>query len=188
MARTISERADVVPVLAEVFRSFGFEGASLARIAEKTGLGKGSLYHFFPGGKDDMAEAVLASIDDWFRQHVFEPLREPQRDPEGNGDGVERMFREVSNYFDGGNKVCVVGVFALGSERDRFTEPVRRYFADWIAALQTALQRQGRDEASAAELAIDAVGAIQGALVLARALDRPAVLADTIRRLRVRLA
>jgi AcrR family transcriptional regulator len=184
MARTISERADVVPVLAEVFRSFGFEGASLARICEGTGLGKGSLYHFFPGGKDDMAEAVLASIDDWFRQHVFEPLR----DPAGSGDGVERMFIEVSNYFDAGNKVCVAGVFALGSERDRFTGLVRRYFADWIAALQTALQRQGRDEASAAELAIDAVGAIQGALVLARALDRPAVLADTIRRLRLRLA
>jgi TetR/AcrR family transcriptional repressor of lmrAB and yxaGH operons len=184
MARTISERSELLPVLAEVFRNFGFEGASLARICEGTGLGKGSLYHFFPGGKDEMAEAVLAAIDGWFRQHVFEPLR----DGDGAGDAFEHMFGEVDSFFDGGSKVCVVGLFALGNERDRFTGSVRRYFVEWIAALAAALQRAGRDQASAAELAVDTVGAIQGALVLARALDRPAVLTDTISRLRARLS
>ena len=49
--RTLHERADVIPLIAEVFREFGFEGTSLSRITEKTALGKGSLYHFFPGGK-----------------------------------------------------------------------------------------------------------------------------------------
>ncbi|MDU6377660.1 MAG: helix-turn-helix domain-containing protein, partial [Bradyrhizobium sp.] len=51
--RTLHERADVIPLIAEVFREFGFEGTSLSRITEKTALGKGSLYHFFPGGKEE---------------------------------------------------------------------------------------------------------------------------------------
>ena len=73
--RTLNERRDVIPLIAEVFREFGYEGSSLSRITEKTGLGKGSLYHFFPGGKEDMAKAVLDEVDAWFEREVFEPLR-----------------------------------------------------------------------------------------------------------------
>ena len=51
MARTVAERSDVLPLLAEVFREHGYEGASLSLISKATGLGKGSLYHFFPGVK-----------------------------------------------------------------------------------------------------------------------------------------
>ncbi|TMV66254.1 helix-turn-helix transcriptional regulator, partial [Thioclava sp. BHET1] len=63
MARLIRERADVVPLLAEVFRDCGYEGTALSKITAATGLGKGSLYNFFPGGKEEMAEAVLAHVD-----------------------------------------------------------------------------------------------------------------------------
>lgn len=78
MARTVAERTDIIPVLAEIFREHGFEGASLSIIGEKTGLGKGSLYHFFPGGKEEMAAAVLHEIDTWFENNVYRPLREAQ--------------------------------------------------------------------------------------------------------------
>lgn len=184
MARMIAERGDVVPMLAEVFRAYGFEGASLARITEGTKLGKGSIYNFFPGGKDEMAEAVLGEIDDWFRLHVFAPLREgaePRR-------GIANMFEQVERYFLSGRKVCLVGVFALGNERDRFAVRVRDYFAVWIEALAAALVRDGKDGASANALAEEVVGAIQGALVLARALDRPAVFVNALQRMRLRLA
>jgi TetR/AcrR family transcriptional repressor of lmrAB and yxaGH operons len=78
-------------------------------------------------------------------------------------------------------------VFALGCERDRFAAQVRDYFAEWIDALSAALQRGGRDAATAQALAEEVVGAIQGALVLARALDRPAAFTDALQRLRLRL-
>ena len=58
MAKMIHERGDVLPALTEVFRTHGYEGASLALISRHTGLGKGSLYHFFPGGKEEMAAEV----------------------------------------------------------------------------------------------------------------------------------
>jgi len=41
--------------LAEVFRSKGYEGASLKDLSEATGLKKASLYHRFPNGKSEMA-------------------------------------------------------------------------------------------------------------------------------------
>jgi AcrR family transcriptional regulator len=51
----IAERSDTLPTLAEVFREHGYEDASLSLLSQATGLGKGSLYHFFPGGKEEMA-------------------------------------------------------------------------------------------------------------------------------------
>lgn len=183
MARVIAEREDVIPLLGEIFRTYGFEGASLARISEGTKLGKGSIYHFFPGGKEEMAEAVLAQVDQWFRQHIFEPLSE-------HADvvaGIQAMFDDVGSYFLSGRRVCLVGVFALGNERDRFAERIRNYFGAWIDALATALVRAGREPQDATALAKEVVGGIQGALVLARALDQTEIFTDTLSRLRYRL-
>src|SRR5690349_20826626 len=96
--RLVTERADVLPALAELFREHGFEGASLSLIGRRTGLGKGSLYHFFPGGKEEMAAAVLDEIDGWFRDTLFTPLREAA-DPR---QAILRMFPSVEAYFQSG--------------------------------------------------------------------------------------
>lgn len=156
-------------MLAEIFRTYGFEGTSLARITERTGLGKGSIYHFFPGGKEEMAAAVLAEIDNWFRRNVFEPLR-CSDDP---AEGIALMFREVRAYFAEGRKVCLVGLFALGNERDRFSTQVNGYFGEWADALRQALIRTGLDDDAAVELAEETLVVIQGGLVLSRAWDEP---------------
>jgi AcrR family transcriptional regulator len=179
----MGERSDAVPLLAEVFRTYGFEGASLARITEGTGLGKGSIYNFFPGGKEEMAEAVLDEIDGWFRGQVFQPLRSASDVRQGVAD----MFKAVGRYFMSGRKVCLVGVFALGHERDRFAVKVQSYFAEWVQALADALQHGGRDAGSALALAEEVVGGIQGALVLARAANEPELFMRALARMEQRL-
>ncbi len=171
MARQVAERSDVLPHLAEVFREHGYEGASLALIAKATGLGKGSLYHFFPGGKAEMAQAVLAEIDGWFEAEVYRPLREAD-DPDA---AVAAMFSTVSDYFRSGRRVCLVGALSLSDARDRFADALKGYFARWVAALTGTLVRAGHEPEAAGRLADEVVGGIQGALVLARALDRPEV-------------
>lgn len=181
MARLVHERADVVPLLAEVFREHGYEGASLARITAATGLGKGSLYHFFPGGKEEMATTVLAEIDGWFEREIYAPLR----DGEGAA-AIDHMFAACDRYFRSGRRVCLVGAFALADTRDRFAAALRDYFAAWVAALAAALTRLGTADALA--LAEAAVGGIQGAIVLSRALDRPEVFSRILEGLRRDLA
>lgn len=174
----------MLPLLGEVFRVHGYEGASLALITEATGLGKGSLYHLFPGGKQQMAAEVLAEIDGWFTRHVFTPLRE-EADPRR---GIAQMFDDVDAYFRSGRRVCLVGVFALGAARDEFAAAVRRYFKAWTDALAAALVRAGHGRGEAAELAEDVLAGIQGALVLARGVDQPKVFARVLERLRRRVA
>jgi AcrR family transcriptional regulator len=178
----LHERADVIPMIAEVFRDLGFEGATLSRITQRTGLGKGSLYHFFPGGKDEMANVVLADVDAWFEQFVFVPLR---RDPPA--EAIAGMWRAVDNYFRSGRRICLIGAFALDATRDRFAASIHGYFQRWIEALRDALIRGGRDAGVAIHDAEEAVLGIQGALVLARATDDADLFARTTRRLAARL-
>lgn len=182
MARMVAERADVLPALGECFREHGFEGASLALISAATGFGKGSLYHFFPGGKAEMATAVLAEIDGWFEREVFAPLRET----EPAAAGLARMFEATEAYFRSGRRVCLIGCFALGDVRDRFAHAVKDYFARWVDALEAALVRHGFGASEARALAEDVVGGVQGAIVLSRALDDPKVFSELLARMRAR--
>lgn len=183
MARTIAERSDVIPILAEIFREYGYEGASLSTITGGTGLGKGSLYHFFPGGKAEMAQAVLEEIDSWFEKNIYRPLREA----ENPRAAIRTMCLSVSEYFNSGRRICLVGAFALEKVRDRFAAQVNGYFAGWITSLSGALQKLGHGAEAADNLAEEAVAAIQGALVIARALDAPELFERAMARMEQRL-
>jgi TetR/AcrR family transcriptional regulator, lmrAB and yxaGH operons repressor len=179
----VADRADVLPVLGEVFREHGFEGASLSIIGERTGLGKGSLYHFFPGGKEEMAEAVLGEIDTWFEAKIFRPLREEQ----DARRAITHMIKAVEEYFRSGRRVCLVGALALNESRDLFARQIKRYFADWNEALAGALIRAGHDRKIARSLAEETLAAIQGGLVMARAMSDPALFQRTLARLKAKL-
>jgi TetR/AcrR family transcriptional repressor of lmrAB and yxaGH operons len=177
------ERAEVLSELAEVFRDHGFEGASLAIISEKTGLGRGSLYNLFPNGKEEMAAAVLKEIDLWFETQVFAPLRDEREARQS----IENMLCAVDSYFRSGRRLCLVGVLALGDSRDRFAQQVSSYFITWTDALAKALVRTGTDSDTASALAEEAVAVIQGALILARAMPESGAFGRTLSRLQSRL-
>src|SRR5258708_27888617 len=109
----------------------------MAMIANATVLGKGSLYNFFQGGKEQRAMEVLASIDQWFVDNIYKPLR-TSTDP---AKGISDMFAAVDDYFRSGQRVCLVGAVALGASRDLFDDRVKTYFARWIDALAPPLPR-----------------------------------------------
>ena len=176
----VAERSDVLPALGEAFREYGVAGASLSVITQATGLGKGSLYHFFPGGKEEMVAAVLSEIDSWFQRHVFDPL-ETSGEP---GRAIEDMFTAVDAYFQSGRRVCLIGALALGNTRDAFADAIGGYFDRWVRSLARALHKAGHARGRAKDLAEDIVSGIQGALILARASDDSAIFTRAIGRLR----
>jgi AcrR family transcriptional regulator len=178
MSRSVSERSDLLPILGEVFRQYGFDGASLARITQATGLGKGSLYHFFPGGKTEMVQAVLSEIAAWFERQVFTHLEH-----QAPLEAIPAMFESVSAYFCAGGRVCLVGALALNDSRDPFAAQIATYFRRWLVAMAQCFQRGGLDGPMAEVLAQEVVGGIQGALVLSRALGEHAAFATIVARL-----
>ncbi|MFS8114442.1 TetR/AcrR family transcriptional regulator [Rhizobium jaguaris] len=182
MTRAIFEKSDAITLVAEVFRELGYEGASMSNITARTKLSKGSLYHFFPGGKEEMAAEIMANIDAWFVDEMFKPLEEGE--PRA---AIARMWETTDTYFRSGRRVCLIGAFALDETRDRFASAIEDYFKRWIEALAGALTRAGVEASEANELAEEAVVGIQGALTLARALQDDGIFGRTLLRLRERL-
>ncbi|AYG67756.1 MULTISPECIES: TetR/AcrR family transcriptional regulator [unclassified Rhizobium] len=182
MVRTVFEKPDAIALVAEVFRELGYEGASMSEITARTKLSKGSLYHFFPGGKEEMAAEIMAHIDAWFVTEMFEPLEEGE--PRA---AIARMWKTTDSYFRSGRRVCLIGAFALDETRDRFSAAIRGYFHRWIEALAGALLKAGLSGAKAKALAEEAVVGIQGALTLARALGDETIFGRSLARLKQRL-
>lgn len=170
MPAALIPRDEVVARLQRVFRERGFDGASLSELSRATGLGKSSLYHYFPGGKDDMAIAVLDRIDAWMRDRALLPLR-------GAGPPQERlraMLRALDEFYAGGRDACVLGTLVLGGARARFADYLKNAFEGWVGALRELAVEAGVATRDARDRAEDAVVRIEGALILAGALDDPA--------------
>lgn len=164
MARLVFERSDLIPMLGEIFRSYGYEGTSVGVIVAETGAGRSSLYHFFPGGKEDMAAAVLDDISQWFETHVFMPL-----DTLPAAEAIPRMMQAVTEYFQSGRRICLVGAFALDRTRDRFADRVAQYFERWQSSLAGCLERAGTPADETLPRASRIIAAIQGGIVLTQA-------------------
>src|SRR4051812_21753258 len=114
-------RDEVVDRLLLAFRDHGYDGASLAVLARATGLGKSSLYHYFPGGKEDMALAVLDRVSGWLKEHAVKPLQ---------GEGpprrrLDRMMEALDGLYAGGKNACVLANLVVGGARHLFQRPLQ---------------------------------------------------------------
>ena len=147
-------------------------------LSRATGLGKSSLYNFFPGGKEEMMDVVLADIDRWFATAIFAPL-EKACDPSA---AVTAMMEDATAYFRSGGRACLVGWIGLGSSGDTFKIRTKDYFVRWISALARCLEASHVPSADATLLAEATVAGIQGAIILARALGDEAAFERTVRR------
>jgi TetR/AcrR family transcriptional repressor of lmrAB and yxaGH operons len=168
-----------VPPLLDLFRQYGYDGVSLAKIAQATGLGKASLYHHFPGGKDEMVETVLATLDQWLQQTALAAL-------EGEGDAQTRLGRmgdRISAAYSQGQKPCVLAALMLGSAKDDFQPQVQNLLQRWMGAIAAVLTQEGMDSTLAQERSEEALIAIQGALILARAMADTTIFERTLQRL-----
>ncbi|MEM1427148.1 MAG: TetR/AcrR family transcriptional regulator [Cyanobacteria bacterium P01_H01_bin.130] len=164
--RSRTSRADVIQALIDVFRRCGYDGATLSYISEATGLGRASLYHHFPGGKQEMATAVLTDVGTMFGQMVLGPLRQ-------SGSPRERlmgMSQGLAAFYGGGEKACLIGVFALADAGAVFRELIAQKLQGWIGAVAAVLEEAGLDPELARDRAEESAIAVQGSLILARGL------------------
>ncbi len=118
-----------VPMLLKLFRQFGYEGLTLSKISQATGLGKASLYHHFPGGKAEMAGAALTQVNQWL-DTVILPILDRQDRP------IERfqaMCDETNRFFNEGQNSCLWAVLVLEQlSDDLFHSPISWAFSTWI--------------------------------------------------------
>lgn len=172
-------KAKYIPCLLSLFRQHGYDGATLAKISEATGLGKASLYHHFPNGKDEMVNTVLNSLQVFMEEQILATLA-------GEGEPLakfERMCDRLNYVYENGDQPCLFAILLMGSARDTFHDQVKRIFQAWIDAMVGVFQNAGLDQELAKRRAEDAAIAIQGALILTQGLNDPRIFQRVINEL-----
>ena len=150
--------------LTAVFQTHGYEGASLSKISDATGLQRASLYHRFPGGKAEMAEAVLNRAGEWLQVHVLKPLTE-SGPPEQR---LSRMAQKLDEFYERGRKSCLLDALSFGVGAGGIRDHQKVLMEAWVEAIETMLRESGLPLRTARQRAEDAVIRIQGSLVMAR--------------------
>jgi AcrR family transcriptional regulator len=155
---------------AELFRRNGYAGTGLKQIVAEANAPFGSLYHFFPGGKEQLGEEVIRTSGLAYIQ-LFDLFIAPAADLVS---GIEAFFAagiatlEATGYVEG----CPIATVAL--EVAATNEPLRKATADvftaWIDAGTERFARFGLGPEAARTLTITAVNNLEGAFVLCRSL------------------
>lgn len=172
-------KEEAISRLVHVFRQYGYEGATLARLSKATGLGKASLYHHFPKGKEEMAAAVLNHVSHWLEENILALLRSSSQPTER----IRAMSKNVDQLYNHGEQACLLAMLSLGESHDLFHVQIQQALNAWIDALAQVLVEAGLDPEQARIRAEDAILQIQGALVLARGLGDTAPFQRILQRL-----
>ena len=168
--------------LLEEFRACGFDGVSLSRISEVTGLGKASLYHHFPGGKGEMAQAVMGLANDWLETHVFSAL-EGKGEP---GARLESVLRALEDFYQQGRKSCLLDVMPLGGGPEVHAA-VKGVMQRLLSGFERLALDAGIKKAEAKARAESALIGIEGSLVVSRGLGGNGPFLNLMKSLRKRM-
>jgi AcrR family transcriptional regulator len=168
-------REKLVEGAAALFQKQGVAGTGIAEIRAETGATVGSLYHFFPGGKDELAAASLRWAAAGYAATVGAVLDAAGDDP---AVAVDVAFAAAAarlvetDYAD----ACPIATVAL--EVASSNEPLRRVTAEifdgWLRALDARWRGAGIDEARVRDLSTLFLAALEGGFLLSRAAKDPA--------------
>jgi AcrR family transcriptional regulator len=170
---------ELLSAASEVFRSHGFEGTTLKLLSDATGLEKASLYHRFPGGKEDIAIAVAERVNAWFLVNVFDPLKEGG-DP---ANRVRRVARKLREFYGDGMKSCTLDTLSLPGGSDALAKVLRDGLLGWLEAFTQVAKESGCTAALARARAEQAIVELEGSLVLSRVLGQNRLFLKWIERL-----
>jgi len=164
---TSDSRNRMIQSAALLFREHGYSGTGFRDVIEHSGAPRGSIYHHFPGGKEQLAADTVA----WAAGVVERRLERAAQ----NGDPVAALdmfvdaWREIledSNFRAG----CpIVAVAAEADAGETATAAAAAAFSRWQDVIARTLLDAGVSRTDARRLATLVIASIEGAILLCRA-------------------
>jgi AcrR family transcriptional regulator len=143
----------------------GPQGASFNEVLQASGAPRGSLYHHFPGGKDEL---VLAAMDAAGQRAaaLLGPVRGQPADKAA--EAFISLWRAVLTR-SGCEAGCAVLAVTVTSDSPELRGRAGEIFRDWRALLASILHEGGVPAERADGLAAALIAVCEGAVALSRA-------------------
>ncbi len=166
---TQDTRTRMLEKTATLLQHRGYYGTSLSDILSASAAPRGSLYFHFPGGKDQLvieATRAAAELATGELRHLLDTMERPAAAVRAYAEGAAHLMRETDFTF--GCPVAPVILDAAGNVPE-LAELCRATIEGWQELMRDAFARAGLAPHRTAPLALLAVAAIEGALIIARA-------------------
>lgn len=167
MPRQSDARSRMIQSAALLFRERGIQRTALADVLQHSGAPRGSIYHHFPAGKQQLAEEAARYAGEFIATGLAAAL-EQEHPVTALGRVINTWIAIVrdSDYEAG----CPVAAAALeGSRAPTARDAAGGAFATWQQLVADAITRHGVPRDRARSLATLILASIEGAVVLARA-------------------
>jgi AcrR family transcriptional regulator len=162
-------RERIVDASSELFRRRGYASTGVKQIVEQANAPFGSVYHFFPGGKEQIGEEVVRSSGAQYLELIAVIF-----------DGAPDVATATNDFFLGAAwtvadshyaDACPIATLALevASTNETLREATADVFESWIAELTRRYVAGGIGRRRARALAELAFCALEGAFMLSRA-------------------
>ena len=147
----------------------GYHGTGLNELLERSEAPRGSLYHYFPGGKEQIAVEALARVGERIRMAIASLANVADVPATVNAFFVHNAERLRDSDYERG---CPIATVALetSSDIERIRQVCEDVFKGWQAALTHVFTEAGIPEDDAAALATFVLSSYEGALTMSRAL------------------
>ena len=165
-----STRERIVDASAILFRRQGYAATGVKQIVAEAQAPFSSLYHFFPGGKDELAADTIRASGQMFQELVEAVFDQAPDVVSGVRDcfaGAAETLRQT-DYAD----ACPIATVALevASTNELLRKATAEVFESWIGSATDRLAAAAIEEPTARELAITLITSLEGAFVLSRAM------------------
>lgn len=184
MTNPTDTRIRLIRAAEQLFRVQGYAGTGLKELTALAEAPWGSLYHFFRGGKTELAVAAAA----YAGQTYGEGWRRAFAATDDPAEAVWRIFEGEARVLEGSDYRNGCPIASMTLDIASLDEDLRAAcdgaFAQWLEAIRRGFESHGAPAAAAESLARFVLAAIEGAIVLARAAKSPAAVIDTGTRVR----
>lgn len=176
-------RNQLLQRLRKVFIRRGFDGATLAHLAQATELSKATLYHHFPGGKADMLEQLVRLSISELQVRCFVHLQN-RTSPAKQLTNLIQGFVEYTQH---GRSDCLLAILSHhetnNNELAQHQQHIAAQFNDWQISLSQTFADMGYKPKRAQREARILLATLYGALVSARLHNDPEVFLNIVNRL-----
>jgi AcrR family transcriptional regulator len=163
-------RTRMIETTGRLMRDQGFHATGLNQIVEEADAPKGSMYFHFPGGKVDLAVAAVESFDDSVTSYL-QRLADEQATTAGAVaafvDATARRM-ERSDF----RSACIVAAVGLetAAVEPRLGEACAHALERWTRIIASGLRREGWPRVRADRQAQLVMAALEGAIVMTKAM------------------
>jgi TetR/AcrR family transcriptional regulator, lmrAB and yxaGH operons repressor len=167
--KTAQTRTRLLDTAGQLFRAQGFHATGLDEVLRLSGTPKGSLYHYFPGGKDQLAIETLGYVATQMEQRMSTLL--------ASSDDPLNALRTLLDFtakslaesdFRNGCPIAAV-TLDVACDRNSVREACERGLNTWLRVFAQHFKGAGLTEKRANNLAILILAALEGGLILSRA-------------------